>query len=835
MGLQLGLSCVLGLVSLSFEIYREPHPHLGIIQGRLVAAECGCHVATTVLSLLLPRRPDVYYNGIMVDRELSTSFLSRATFSWANKILYITHHKRELDVDDLPELDHGTRAQTLQESFTEAKGAITTKASSGSTTSVPMWKILLRSHCANFIWESLLCTLLALVSFAPHLALLNILRVLESNSQQTRNLFHLWVWVAGLGMAIVLSSCIEHWVNWIAFNKISVRIIEQISIMVFHKAMRLTGSKNPERNKQEGDKDDNDSNTQNTINMVAVDGQRIARFATYSYQLVLAPLRVIIASVMLAKLLGWQSLAAGLACLVVLMPSVMLCGRRYALAGRDLMASRDTKLTILTEVLHGIRQIKFSALEDKWAQRINMARKEELSAQRRIFIWNSATMSFYFLGPISLSVASLGVYAVLNNGLTASVVFTATSILTSITISLGLIPDLLSNMLDALVSTRRLDEYFGAAEKVPNLTPSDDIGFQNASVAWPGALTSSATPWILKDLHLEFPRGKLSLISGRTGSGKSLLLAGVLGECEIIAGRVKAPSPPQPEDVWNTYTTSGEWLIDSATAYVAQLPWIEAATIKQNILFGLPFHTERYRDVLYACALTKDLRILPDGERTEVGPNGVNLSGGQKARISLARALYSRAGILLLDDIFSAVDVHTAQHLYKHALTGPLADGRTRILTTHHVGICLPKAEYIVHLEDGTVGFAGPAAQLHDDGMLDGLLHCRRGSEDADWQHEAPSEDVPPSSLEMQQEEIDRPVTAQSGREFNQAARTFVEKERGRTNKSTLQLFNQYVKASGRWWLWVLIAVGYASYISSTLGRVSIPCHSRHIRHAISY
>ena len=205
---------------------------------------------------------------------------------------------------------------------------------------------------------------------------------------------------------------------------------------------------------------------------------------------------------------------------------------------------------------------------------------------------------------------------------------------------------------------------------------------------------------------------------------------------------------------------------------------------------------------------------MPDGERTEIGPDGVNLSGGQKARVSLARALYSRAGILLMDDIFSAVDVHTAQHLYRHALTGPLAAGRTRILTTHHIGICLPQTEVLVHLEDAAVGLAGLAAELHDSGMLDGLLHSHTPDEQPDGNGEVTLNNMPSVALEHHDE---------SGRqETDRAPRKFLKKERGKTNKSFLRLFIQYVRASGTWWLWAQVVAASTSYMFLMLARVSI-------------
>ena len=140
------------------------------------------------------------------------------------------------------------------------------------------------------------------------------------------------------------------------------------------------------------------------------------------------------------------------------------------------------------------------------------------------------------------------------------------------------------------------------------------------------------------------------------------------------------------------------WIIDSSIAYLAQTPWIENATIKDNILFGLPLSTARYEETLLASDLFEDLETFDDFDLTEVGPQGVNLSGGQRWRVAFARTLYSRAGILVLDDIFSAVDTQVAQVLLERGLCGDLGRERTIILATHHVHICLPKASYVLEV-----------------------------------------------------------------------------------------------------------------------------------------
>lgn len=805
LGLQISANGLIAIITFFFQ-RQTPTSALHAI---LIAVECGCLILASLLGLLLPRRPDVCRNGTVVDRENSTSFLGRITFSWAATVMILVGRGKDVDVDQLPELDHDSRAENLQRSFSQAKENVQRNAAPTAAIQAPMWKILLHAHRYYLLLEFVLCLIQAVVAFSPNLSLLAILRFLEGRSEHGLQIVEMLVIVVALGASMMLSAFMENWLYWVAWNKISVRVYEQISIIVFNKAVRLTGASSPTTTADR--EDERDADTQNAINLVAVDGQRIATFATFCFNLLLAPLKLVVACVLLNNLLGWQSLLTGIANLVILTPLIVLCGRKYAAAGGDLMRARDGKMAILSEVLQGVRQVKFAALESKWEKKIHELRKDELGAQRRVFVWNATTMSLYLLGPILLAIGSLGIYAIRHNGLTSSVAFTAISVLATIQISLGMIPELLSNMLDALGSMRRLDEFFMAPEKQPNLTPSTDIGFHNATVAWFGTATKDHLPWTLRELNLDFPRGELSLISGRTGSGKSLLLAATLGECDILQGEVRAPVQPHHHDIWSVSTTSRQWIVDSAVGYVAQLPWIEAATVKENILFGLPLHAERYKQVLHACALLADLKIFPDGERTEIGPNGVNLSGGQKARISLARALYSRAGILVLDDIFSAVDVHTAQHLHKHALTGPLATGRTRILATHHVGICLPDAGYIVYLQNGMVEFVGRPTDLHHNAVLEAVL----SSQSVD-------DEDKPSQVAMSQQESDRPRSAESRPESQHEAQAFVRKERGKTSTSVLQLFQQYISASGSWHRWGLLVLGYLSYTALTLGRVSI-------------
>jgi ABC-type multidrug transport system fused ATPase/permease subunit len=133
-------------------------------------------------------------------------------------------------------------------------------------------------------------------------------------------------------------------------------------------------------------------------------------------------------------------------------------------------------------------------------------------------------------------------------------------------------------------------------------------------------------------------------VVGHVGSGKSSLLMALLGEMPNIHGNV---------------TMNG-----MSVFYVSQESWIFSATVKQNILFGKPYDKDKFSQIVKICALKDDLKILPNGENTIIGDKGVNLSGGQRARVSLARALYHDPDVYLLDDPLSAVDANVAKHLF---------------------------------------------------------------------------------------------------------------------------------------------------------------------------
>lgn len=200
----------------------------------------------------------------------------------------------------------------------------------------------------------------------------------------------------------------------------------------------------------------------------------------------------------------------------------------------------------------------------------------------------------------------------------------------------------------------------------------------------------------LRKVSCEIERGSLVAVVGSVGSGKSSFLSAILGEMESIGGS-------------KVYMSTAD---EHQVSFCSQSPWIVNDTLRGNILFGRKFNEDRYNEVVHACALSDDLAVLPAGDSTEIGERGINLSGGQKARVALARALYSpESKVILLDDPLSAVDAHVGEHLFQKAISGDVCRGATRILVTHHVHF-LPRCDAVIILDDGTVTHCGSYEDL---------------------------------------------------------------------------------------------------------------------------
>ncbi|KAJ4392883.1 hypothetical protein N0V85_006789 [Neurospora sp. IMI 360204] len=640
-----------------------------------------------------PRRPDIYHKEQLVDQQKAVSLLSLLSFSW-NLNIFKAAEERQLGTADLPRLEFITRSENIQQNFTQNKKP------------GRFWQQLLRFNARNLARQWALALLIAILSIFPQIVLYNFLSEIEKGTQHSPKDPMLLVWALALFLTQALQVGATNWLKWVTESMMDIPLESLVQTLVFAKALKQYDTVSPgqdgngqpdamlkPKKKKDGEKG------QSAYNLLKVDSD-----------LPMAAFKLALASAFLIRLMGWLPVLSGLTAASLAIPLNLHLSRKQRDQNFGLMRVRDFKAHLLAEALLGMRQIRYSALEDFWEDKILAGREDELKQYWRVALGKCLIFFTVNIAPLLLASVTFTVYVWQQGShIKASVIFTALGLFDQLDDAVSLLRKVQINLLEAWASVSRLDKYFGRLDKQEVTKPGSLIAFEDATVAWPRPEDTDevgdaqASPRgahsMLKDINVRFPPGELGVIAGKTGSGKSLLLAAILGEVKLIAGDIYVPSAPEPSDDENVRDQN--WIIPSLTCFVSQTPWIESGTVRDNILFGLKFNRLRYRKVLCACALEKDLHFLADGDQTEVGPKGVSLSGGQRWRIALARALYSRAGIIVMDNILSAVDTHVSRLIVEEALTGELAVGRTRILATHHVDLVRPYASCLVRLRGG--------------------------------------------------------------------------------------------------------------------------------------
>lgn len=228
------------------------------------------------------------------------------------------------------------------------------------------------------------------------------------------------------------------------------------------------------------------------------------------------------------------------------------------------------------------------------------------------------------------------------------------------------------------------------------------ISLDNVSCSWNETDDLKA----LRNISIEIGNKQLVAITGPVGCGKTSLLQAILGGLPCHSGQI---------------TYSGN------IAYVPQLPWVFSGTVRENITFGKSLDVVRYQKIVQACCLERDLQQFSKGDFTHIGQRGVSLSGGQRARICLARTLYSDANIFLLDDPFSAVDFQVGNHLFKECILGLLAE-KICVLVTHQHQF-LSGVDTIFVMEQGTIVCHGKYDELKSKDILSKLETVEKGKE----------------------------------------------------------------------------------------------------------
>ncbi|KAI0717423.1 multidrug resistance-associated ABC transporter [Cerioporus squamosus] len=580
--------------------------------------------------------------------------------------------------------------------------------------------------------------------------------------------------------------------------------------------------------------------------MISTDSARLDRNSYAIHNLWVAPIQIALGIGLLIRNLGVSALV-GLGVLVLAFPIQVMLAKVMLSQRKKGVVFTDQRVRASTEVLSGIRLIKYYAWEQFYAYQVGLFREREVSTIRRLAAARSTLIGFVTVVPVLGTVLSIITYALTGHALDVAIIFSSVQYFSIIRMPLTFLPIVLASATDALVALRRISTFLRAEElAVPyTIDPSSEVALDvDGDFTWEEVrkgntaskfahgkhskagkderakakedkrkskgkkgepvLPTTASPeekekekdaekpFELKDLKLKVPRGAFVAIVGRVGSGKSSLLQALIGEMR---------------------KTRGDCVFSSIAAYVPQSAWIMNATLRQNIIFGEREDEAKFREIVKACCLEPDLEMLPNGEDTEIGEKGINLSGGQKARVSLARAAYSGADIVLMDDSLSAVDSHVGKRLLDGCLLhGPLAN-KTRVLVTHALHV-LDKTDYIYVMDEGRIVEQGTYADLMTDGQAFSRLMEEYGSLEKQEQEESVADDVQKPAAKRANSKAVVPAPAQKSPGLMQ------EEERV-TGAVSWSVYTKYFHFAGGFFvfplilLWVILAQG--SQVANTL------------------
>ncbi|KAI1708386.1 ABC transporter transmembrane region domain-containing protein [Ditylenchus destructor] len=680
--------------------------------------------AQTILFAFADKRNDE--ERMKYTPEVNSSFLNCSLLWWCDPLI-VRGAKKDLTIEDLFELNRGHRSEYLVplweklwnpavEVYNERKQALLTEGACSTLLSQAIHTIALRNESVFisdkrspernnragrkdkrtisppslahtlfklFKWE--LLSSAAIKMGADILQFVNPLLLRMLIDFVTDENAKLW---QGVSYALLMfcTSQLKALMNTyytIVTYRVGLKCQTVLTAATYKKTLRLSSAARRERTVGE------------IVNLMAIDIEKIQLTTVFMHNFWSCPFQITLALIFLYNTLG-----------IAALPGVVMMTEQMKL--------KDERSKMINQILNGIKVIKLYAWEIPMMKTVETIREKELACILKAGLLGGIIETFNICAPFLVAICSFASFTLLNpsNSLTPQVAFVSMTLFNQTLTPMLYFAFFINQFVSCLVSNKRLKEFLVAeeiSESAIDRTPEigeclEVISVRDADFSWGsipemekngGTEIESSSPSCpvlnVQDVNLDVTKGSLLAVVGKVGTGKSSLLSALLGEMEKLRGYVG---------------------ICGRVAYVPQSAWVRNATFRENITFGRAYDKKLYQKVVNACALQPDLDILPNGDETEIGEKGINLSGGQKARISLARAVYQNYDIYLLDDPLSAVDSHVGKHIFEQVI-GPngMLRNKTRILVTHGVGF-LKEVDQIILLEDGRIVETGTFAEL---------------------------------------------------------------------------------------------------------------------------
>ncbi|XP_072762870.1 ATP-binding cassette sub-family C member 4 [Anoplolepis gracilipes] len=658
---------------------------------------------------------------------------------WWTISLFKTGYKKVLEVEDLFEPLKKDRSNVLGDRL-EKRWKIELDNSKKGKRRPSLLKTIFRT----FLWEYFLLGVIQILNefvirLGTPLLLGGLLRYFRKDSVEPYE-NALW-YAAGICLASGMSVIVGNQTIFGAFH-IGAKVRVAVCSVVYRKALRLSktalGETAPGK----------------VVNLVANDVNRFDLVSIFIHHMWSAPLSALIVAYILYQEVGYAGLI-GIAAIFLVVPIQSYTGKLSSKFRLQTAIKTDERVRLMDEIISGVQVIKMYAWEKPFCAMIELARKLELQVVTKSSYIRGIYMTFNLFTTRMALYCTLITMLMFHNEITADKIFVVLSYFNILAQTMtGMFVRGFAELAECMVAIRRLQSFLlfdefqsnniskassdnlcsdykqtaykqeekqdlpfiddDVADDYENLDKNNDYKKQNGLMIVASDLLKNTANLIeekrrstcnddrcaiemlnvtakwedkqsqntLEDLNLKLKKGKLYAVIGMVGSGKSSFLSAILGEIALMEGQIK---------------------VNGNVSYASQEAWVFGATVRRNILFGQPYDRHRYQKVVKACALLRDFKQFPQGDQTIVGERGSSLSGGQKARINLARTLYRQSDIYLLDDPLSAVDAHVSKHLFQECIQRYLA-GKTRILATHQLQY-IKGVDGIILLEQGRIKY----------------------------------------------------------------------------------------------------------------------------------
>ncbi|XP_062612836.1 ATP-binding cassette sub-family C member 4-like isoform X2 [Saccostrea cucullata] len=598
---------------------------------------------------------------------LTANPLSKLLFWWMNPI-FRKGYTRRLEVDDMFNVTNEDSSEDLGKKL-EREWNIELAKSKKLDKSPSLSKCIVRIFGVQYALLGIIVFIEEATKVVQPLLLGQLIRYFTPNS--TISQMDAYLYAMGMSLAAIVLA-VSHHPYFFTVQRIGMQIRVACCSLLYRKALRLS-------NRAMGQ-----TTTGQIVNLMSNDVNRFDTAVMFIHYIWIGPLQALFVLVILWMELG-PSAIAGFAVLLCLVPVQSLMGKLFAKLRHKTAVHTDERVKVMNEIISGMRVIKMYCWEKPFGELVAKIRKCELTYIRQSKYISGFHASVWTVGPRLMYMAVVIPSVLSGVTLRPERLYVSLALLFALTHTiLGCLFLAISRASETVTTLNRLKKFLqldeldqGSIEEASGLRPKPEncfIEVDKITARWD---TDSEQP-TLSNISAKVGPRKLLAVIGPVGAGKSSLLMSILRELPVSEGSVQ---------------------VRGKISYVSQQPWVFSASLRQNIVFGNKFDNARYIKIIKACALDKDIEVMPNGDSTLIGDRGVSLSGGQRARVSLARALYMDADVYLLDDPLSAVDAVVSRHLFQKVIKGMLKY-KPRILVTHQLHF-LKEADEIIILKEG--------------------------------------------------------------------------------------------------------------------------------------